>query len=248
MTASPLAFGAFKIGRNERIKYAQGYDLPEETESAALLNAVLDLGINVLDTAPAYGLSEERIGRAVSSRRREYVLSTKAGELFEYGESRYDFTASGLRRSVERSLERLQTDAVDLLFLHVAADDVEVLQTTDAVETLRRLRSEGKTRGIGLSSKTPEAASLALDWADALMVEYHLDDRSHEAVIEEAARRGVNVIVKKGLASGRLPAADAVRFVLTNPGVTCLTVGSLNLEHLRQNLEAARAARGREGE
>ena len=66
---SPIGFGAFKIGRNQGIKYASAYDLPDETAVAALLEGVLDLGINLIDTAPAYGLSEERIGRALGNDR-----------------------------------------------------------------------------------------------------------------------------------------------------------------------------------
>ena len=59
---SPLGFGAFKIGRNQGIKYEQAYELPSDKDVSQLLNAVLDAGVNYIDTAPAYGLSEERIG------------------------------------------------------------------------------------------------------------------------------------------------------------------------------------------
>jgi len=76
---TPIGYGAFKIGRNEGIKYPQGYALPSEAEVGRLLNGVLDLGVNLIDTAPAYGLSEHRIGQAIGHRRREYVLSTKVG-------------------------------------------------------------------------------------------------------------------------------------------------------------------------
>src|SRR5205814_2753133 len=107
----------FKIGRNEKIKYAQNYPLPTDVETAKLLNGVLDLGINLIDTAPAYGLSEERIGKHLAKRRPEFILSTKAGESFENGNSTYDFSPPGIAKSVERSLKRLKTDHVDFLFL-----------------------------------------------------------------------------------------------------------------------------------
>jgi aryl-alcohol dehydrogenase-like predicted oxidoreductase len=80
---------------------------------------------------------------------------------------------------------------------------------------------------------------LSLDWADAIMVEYHLDDPSHSDVIAVAAERGVGVVVKKGLASGKLPAAEAIAFVLGNTGVGSLVVGGLNLDHLRTNVALA---------
>ncbi|TXT24440.1 MAG: aldo/keto reductase, partial [Planctomycetota bacterium] len=87
LLVSPLGFGAFKIGRNEKVKYPQPYDLPDDTAVERLLNGVLDAGINLIDTAPAYGISEERIGKFLSQRRGEFVLSTKVGERFTNGES-----------------------------------------------------------------------------------------------------------------------------------------------------------------
>src|SRR5579862_3678712 len=99
---SPIGFGAFKIGRNQKVKYSAAYELPSDEQVAALLNGVLDLGINYIDTAPAYGTSEERIGRAIAGRRSEFVLATKVGETFEAGVSTYDFSAAAIRASVAR--------------------------------------------------------------------------------------------------------------------------------------------------
>src|SRR5205814_1026963 len=110
--------GSFKIGRNQKIKYAQGYDLPDDAAAGRLLNGVLDLGINLIDTAPAYGIAEERIGRFISHRRREFRLCTKVGETFANGESNYDFSAAAVTASVERSLSLLQTDVLDLVLIH----------------------------------------------------------------------------------------------------------------------------------
>lgn len=235
---SPIGFGAFKIGRNEKIKYDQPYDLPDEAQVERLLTGVLDLGINHIDTAPAYGLSEQRIGRLLSHRNDEFIVSTKVGETFEAGESKYDFSEQAIRFSVQRSRERLQRDLLDVVFVHSDGRDMDILERTDAVATLRALRDEGVIRAIGFSGKTVEGARTALDWADAIMVEYHMQDRSHEEVIAEAAQRGVGVVVKKGLASGRLPAADAIGFVLGHPGVTSLIIGGLNLAHIRDNIVA----------
>jgi len=78
-----------------------------------------------------------------------------------------------------------------------------------------------------------------LEWADVLMVEFHIEDRSHEEVIREAHHRGIGVVVKKGLASGQLPASEAIGFVLAQPGVSSLIVGSLDEGHLRENAERA---------
>lgn len=232
---SSIGFGAFKIGRNQKTKYGQAYELPDELEVSRLLNGLLDLGINYFDTAPAYGLSEERLGAAIGHRRGEFTLSTKVGETFENGVSTYDFSAAAIEASVARSLKRLRTDVLDIVFLHSPGDDLAILNGTDAVPTLVRLRESGDVKAIGLSGKSPEGAQAALDWADLLMIEYHLEDRSHEAAIAAAAGVGLGVVVKKGLGAGHLPATDAIRFVLANPGVSTMVVGSLSLEHMHES-------------
>jgi len=238
---SVLGFGAFKIGRNQGIKYARGYDLPDDATVARLLDGVLELGINHIDTAPAYGLSEERVGRCLARRRDEFFLSTKVGEEFANGVSEYRFDEASVRVSVERSLRRLQTDRLDLVLVHAPGNDVEVLRSTPVVETLLTLQQKGSVRWIGFSGKTVDAGRLALGWAQVLMVEYHIDDQSHREVIAEANARGVGVLVKKGLASGRLPAGQAIPFVLKTPGVTNLVIGGLSLEHLAANVATATA-------
>jgi aryl-alcohol dehydrogenase-like predicted oxidoreductase len=235
VSVSPIGYGAFKIGRNRGIKYPSGYELPDERAVAALLDGILGLGINYIDTAPAYGLSEERLGRALAGRRGEVVLSTKVGETWGDGGSVHDFSAAAVTESVHRSLERLRTDVIDVVFIHSDGED----RRPEAVDALRALRERGLVRAIGLSGKTVEGAQAALAWADALMVEYHMNDRSHAGVIAEAASRGVGVVVKKGLASGRLDPEQAVRFVLETPGVSSLVVGSLSVEHLAANVRVA---------
>ncbi len=149
LRVSPIGFGAFKIGRNEGIKYPLDYDLPGDESVSLLLNGVLDLGITYVDTAPAYGSSEQRIGRAIAYRRRELVISTKVGETFESGRSTFDFSAAGVRDSVQRSLQRLRTDVIDLVFAHSDGRDLAVLEDTDVVATLHALRDEGLVRAIG---------------------------------------------------------------------------------------------------
>lgn len=240
---SPIGFGAFKIGRAEGIKYPTGYQLPEDAEVERLLNGVLDIGINLIDTAPAYGLSEERIGRYLSSRRREFILSTKVGETFEQGRSTYDFSTPAVTASIERSLSRLRTDVLDIVWVHAPRNDLEILETTEVVSVLTLMKRGGTIRAIGLSGHTERALRHAFDWADALMIEYHLQDRRHETLITDAARGGLVVVVKKALASGRLPADEAIRFALGHAGVSSVVVGSLNLQHLRANCDAARQVR-----
>jgi aryl-alcohol dehydrogenase-like predicted oxidoreductase len=234
-----VGFGAFKIGRNVGVKYPSGYDLPDDDAVSRLLNGLLDLGINLIDTAPAYGLSEERIGAAIAHRRDEYILSTKVGERFEDGHSMHDFSPPAVRQSVQTSLRRLRTDVIDVLLVHSDGRDGEVLATPGLVETLRDLKDAGLVRWIGFSGKTVDGAVLAMAWADVIMATFHVDDRSHEELIAKAAEADVGVLVKKGLASGHLDAERAIRFVLSNPHVASMVIGGLSLEHIESNLAVA---------
>jgi len=240
---SPVGYGAFKIGRNEGIKYPHPYALPDESASTRLLHAVLDLGINLIDTAPAYGCSEQRIGSALAPRNPEFAISTKVGETFEAGRSTYDFSAQAVRKSIADSSRLLKRDVLDFVFIHAPREDADVLGDTRLVPALRAAKDAGRVRAIGFSGYTETAFRMSLDWADAIMVEYHLEERRLEPVMDEAAARGTLVFVKKGLASGRHPAGEAVRFVLSNPSVSTLLVSSLNLAHLQDIVEVARSIR-----
>lgn len=239
VSVSPIGFGAFKIGRNIGIKYPESYELPDERIAASLLGGLLDLGVNLIDTAPAYGVSEERVGRAIAHRRDEFILATKVGETFEDGRSNFDFSARGIRASIERSRSRLSADVLDIVSIHSDGNDLAIINDSDAVPSLQELRAEGKLRWIGFSGKTVAGAEAAMEFADVLMVEYHLEDRSHEGVIAAAAKAGIGVLVKKPLASGRLDPRRAIPFVLEHEGVSSAVVGGLNLENIRQNLKTA---------
>lgn len=243
MAVSPIGFGAFKIGRNQKTNYGYTYDLPGDDEVDRLLNGILDMGVNLIDTAPAYGISETRIGNCLAHRRDEFVLSTKVGERFADGRSSYDFGKQAVRDSIHRSLANLKSDILDIVFVHSDGDDLDILDKTDVVATLDDLRSQGVIRAIGFSGKDPVAERQTLQWADVLMVEYDLENTEHGNVIREAADAGVGVVVKKGLASGALNPTDAITFVLQNSHVDTMVVGGLNLDHFRDNCAAARIVR-----
>ncbi len=244
LSVSVLGFGTFKLGRNRQHHFVDDYWLPSEVEATRLLNEALDAGVNLIDTAPSYGLSEERIGRAIGHRRDEFLLSTKVGEAFHESGSRFDYSASGVQASVELSLSRLRTDALDILLVHSNGDDLTIQRESDIIPTLQNLRARGLVRSIGFSGKTIAGHRLACEWCDVLMVTCHLDDRSQESVIVDANRGGVGVLVKKGLNSGRLDPESGLRFLLAQEGVSSVVVGSSNPDHLRQNTEIAKAWTG----
>jgi len=244
LRVSPIAFGAFKIGRNVGIKYPRAYDLPSDAEVDRLLNGVLDLGINLIDTAPAYGTSEEQIGRAIAHRRGEFVISTKVGERFDDGRSTFDFSMTAVNASVDQSLRRLRTDRLDIVLVHSHGRDLEVLTQTDVVEALLARKAAGDIGAAGFSGKTVEGERAASQWADVLMIEYNLEDRTHEGAVAHAASHGTGVLIKKGLGSGSLDAAHSIDFILSNPHVDALVIGGLNLAHIESNVRIAEGVRG----
>jgi len=220
LMVSPLALGTVKLGRNRGLKYpsGDGQPLPSDEQAMALLVAAADAGINLIDTAPAYGLSEERLGNLLAASRwlggrDRWIVSTKVGEEFDpaTGESRFDFSPRHVRYSVERSLRRLQTDVLDLVLVHSGGDDEWVIARSGALETLRQLQREGLVRAVGLSPKTLDGALQAMRSAsdyggacDVVMIEYSPVARQGGLGIDAARLRGVGVLVKKALGSGHL--------------------------------------------
>ncbi len=248
LMVSHLGWGTVKIGRNAAVKYPNDFQLPTDTDAINIIGAMLDQGITLIDTAPAYGLAESRIGSALGSRRDGLILCTKVGEQFDGQQSHHDFSGEAARRSLEESLRRLRTDHVDITLVHSDGRDVDIQTQTDLVETLVEMRDKGLTRCIGFSGKTPEGATMALSWSDVLMCTYNAQDRDHEEVIASAAQAGVGVILKKVLGSGHLPAAEAIAFAGRDAPIasqiSSIVIGSMNPQRMAQNADQlARAVR-----
>lgn len=241
LEVTPLAFGAFKIGRNEGIKYPESYPLPSDREAAHLLDGILDRGINLIDTAPAYGCSEERIGRHIAGRRSEFLLSSKVGEQWNDGRSIYDFSPKAIRDSVQGSLRRLHTDHLDLLLLHSDGSDLELQRDGVLPELLTSIRDAGLARTVGFSGKTIDGMHAALEWSDVVMLEYNLDNTAMEPVIRSAADQGIGVLIKKGLGSGHLDAEAALEFLMNrspvSEGISSIVIGSRSLERMHSNAD-----------
>ncbi len=232
---SPLGLGTVKFGRNQGVKYPSGFGLPDEDTLADLLALAKSLGIITLDTAPAYGASEERLGRLLAGQRDDWVLIGKVGEEFADGVSSYHFTPDHFRRSLERSLERLRTDRLDVLLIHSDGSDMAILQDDALMRTMAGFKAEGTVRAIGMSTKTVAGGIRTLELMDVAMATYTAAYRDEEPVLDHAAAHGKAVILKKVLSSGH--AADvpaAIRFGFAHPAVACAVVGTINPDHLRQ--------------
>lgn len=204
INVSALGWGTVKLGRDQKVKYPESFTLPDDEQALNLLGLARELGINLIDTAPAYGTSEERLGKLLQKRRHDWVISTKVGEEFAEGESSYDFTAAHLRFSVERSLRRLRTDYIDLILVHSNGTDEEIVERYEVFDTLAELKRAGWIRAFGMSSKTIAGGLLSARYADATMVTYNPQHLDELTVIEECQRRGKGVLIKKAFASGHL--------------------------------------------
>ena len=239
---SPIGLGTVKLGRDAGVKYPRAVVIPDDDAAARLLDTARGCGINLIDTAPAYGASEERLGNLLRRSRDRWVIVTKAGEEFEDGVSRFDFSARAVRASVERSLVRLRTDRVEVVLVHSDGYAEVDLEARGTLGALRALKGEGKVRAFGVSTKTPEGGRLAVAAGDCVMVTLNPASTADLPVIEAAQRAGVGVLVKKALASGHLAGVtveDCLRLALCTPGVTSVILGTTDPEHLRENCRMA---------
>lgn len=245
---SPLGLGTVKLGRNQGVKYPSGFQLPDNRSALELLALARELGINLLDTAPAYGISEERLGTLLKGQRQHWVIVSKVGEEFVDGQSVFDFSARHTRFSVERSLRRLETDFIEAVLVHSDGNDLHILQQEEVYDELSRLKQEGKIGQFGFSGKTVEGGLLALEQGDCAMVTYNLNEQAEKPVLDHAARLGKGILIKKALASGhaclaegRDPVRASFELVFGHPGVTSAVVGTINPAHLRQNVQQTAA-------
>ncbi len=239
---SPLGLGTVKIGRDQQVKYPRGFIIPDDAAVRDLLALARDLGINLVDTAPAYGNSEERLGKLLPAKA-DWVIVTKVGEIFENGESRFDFSAEHTRMSVERSLRRLGRDWVDVVLVHSNGDDMQIIEHEGALEELARLKEEGLIRAFGMSTKTTEGGLWIVEHTDVVMATCNPVDTHDLPVIARAQERGKGVLVKKGLMSGHADTAAggggvaaAIEYVFNTPGVSSMITGTINPDHLRDNV------------
>jgi len=189
MDVSVIAFGAAEIG----------YENADQSVVDRLLNGALDQGVNVVDTGECYGESETKIGIALSTRRSEYFLFTKAGHAS--GLEGEDWTGDLIRKSVDRSLHRLKTSYVDLLQLHSCS--AAILERGDVIRAVQDARDTGKARFIGYSGDGNDAVSaIRMGVFDTLQTSVNVADQQAITVsIPLATQSGMGVLAKRSLAN-----------------------------------------------
>ena len=267
MEVTSLGFGAMEIRGAPRGRAVT----PAQAET--ILNAVLDSGINYIDTSIDYGRSEEFIGQFISGRRDEYFLASKCG--CQVGaapapagqRSPHVFTRENVITGVEQSLRRMKTDYLDVVQFH-SSPSKSVMEADGGLDALRELQQQGKVRHIGMSGVLPELAEhVAMGDFRVLQIPYSALERQNEEWISRAASSGIGAVIRGGVAKGE-PGQSGVsrpqgwalfeeaklddlleegesrtafmlRFTLSHPGMRTTIVGTLNPDHLAQNVATA---------
>lgn len=239
---SVLGLGTVKLGRDQEVKYPTGFKIPDDQQVRELLALSSELGINFIDTAPAYGNSEERLGLLLPNKN-DWVIVTKVGEAFENGQSSFDFSAKATRHSIERSLKRLKREYIDIVLVHSDGNDMNIINNEGALPELEKLKQEGLIRSYGMSTKTVEGGMWVVENCDVIMATCNLSDDHDLPVIARAHELNKGVIIKKGLQSGHADKSaggsgveEAFKYVFSQKGVSSMIVGTINPAHLKDNV------------
>ncbi len=175
-----------------------------QAEADEVLKIALDAGINLIDTSPDYGPSEEMVGAAVAHRRGEYILASKCGcpVAVEPGQQGHVFTPKNITAAVEQSLRRLRTDYLDVVQFH-GSPSRAALEEYGAIQALRALQQAGKVRFIGMSGTLPNLPDqIDLGVFDVFQIPYSALQREHEALITRARQGGAATVIRGGVARG----------------------------------------------
>jgi len=207
-----LGFGAMELRGAPR-----GPEVSDE-QAERVLHAVLDAGINIIDTSPDYGRSEELIGRFIAHRRSEYFLASKCGCVpGAVMGTDHVHTAENIRAGVEQSLRRMKTDHLDLVQFHRSLTRHE-MEEHGALDAALALKREGKVRFVGVSATLPNMVEqIGMGVFDAFQVPYSALQREHEDVIARASAAGAGIIVRGGVVRG-LPTDWEGRRYYMQPG------------------------------
>ena len=220
LKVSRMGFGGIPIQRID----AEG--------TRTLMRKLVQLGVNYIDTARGYTVSEEYLGCALEGIRDQFVLATKSMAR----------TKDAMAADIAVSLKNLRTDYIDLYQIHNPSMEQldTVLAPGGALEALTEARAAGKIGHIGITAHSAEVfrRALELDWVETIMFPYNIVETQGEDLIRECAKKNIGFIAMKPLAGGAIEdAAIALRFLSTNPHVTIAIPGMAQLEELEQNVQ-----------
>ena len=198
-----------------------------------LIVAMAEKGINYIDTARGYTVSESFLGEALEGYRDKFVLATKSMARDK----------AGMAADIETSLKNLRTDYIDIYQIHNPnLEQLEqVLAPSGALEALFEAKEAGKIRHIGLTGHTMELfeKAVTLPWVETFMFPYNIVERQGEELVHKCAENNIGFIAMKPLAGGAIEDANlALRFICANPDVSVVIPGMYDLKEIDMNLSA----------
>ncbi|MCI6936801.1 MAG: aldo/keto reductase [Clostridiales bacterium] len=219
---SRMGFGGIPIQRID----AEG--------TRTLIHELKDAGVNFIDTARGYTVSEEYLGYALEGIREDFVVATKS----------MSRTKEAMAADIDVSLKNLRTDYIDLYQLHNLPPEQLAVVTAPggALEALLEAKAAGKIRHIGVTSHSLDTFRMVLElpWVETFMFPYNIVETQSEYLIAKAAEKNIGFICMKPLAGGAIEDATlALRYVCANPNVTVVIPGMAEPKELAQNLAAA---------
>ncbi|MDO5798229.1 MAG: aldo/keto reductase [Eubacteriales bacterium] len=205
----------------------------DEEGTKKLLHEMADKGINYIDSARGYTVSEQYIGYGLEGIRDKFVLATKS----------MSRTREAMAADIETSLGNFRTDYIDLYQIHNPSMEQldQVIGEGGALEALMEAKAAGKIGHIGLTAHSTEvfARALELDWVETIMFPYNIVEQQGAELIRKCAEKNIGFIDMKPLAGGAIEdAALALRYVCSNPDVTVVIPGMAEVRELEQNLAA----------
>lgn len=221
LKVSRMGFGGIPIQRID----AEG--------TKKLMQALMDAGVNYIDTARGYTVSEEFLGHALEGIREHFVIATKSMAR----------TAEAMAADIEISLKNLKTEYIDLYQVHnpSLAQLEQVCAPGGALEALENAKAAGKIGHIGITAHSKEVFEKALElpWVETVMFPYNIVETQGEKLIRACREKNIGFIDMKPLAGGAIEDATlALRFICDNDNVDVLIPGMAELSELRQNLAA----------
>lgn len=196
-----------------------------------LMERLMSEGVNYIDTARAYTVSEEYLGYALQGIRQHFILATKSMAR----------SAEAMAKDIDLSLEKLQTDYIDLYQIHNPnAKDFDAVQAPGgALEALQAAQKAGKIGHIGITLHAVELFEKAVElpWVETIMFPYNIVETQGEELIAKCAEKNIGFICMKPLAGGAIDdATTALRFVASNPNVTVVIPGMAEEKEIKQNI------------
>ena len=198
-----------------------------------LVYQLMEAGVNYIDTARGYTVSEQYLGYALEGIRDKFVLATKS----------MSRTKEAMAKDIDISLGNLKTDYIDLYQVHNPnmAQLEQVIGEGGALEALLEAKEQGKIGHIGLTAHSVEVfeKALELDWVETIMFPYNIVETQGEALIKKCAEKNIGFVDMKPLAGGAIEDASlAMRFLVSNPDVTVVIPGMADAKEIEQNLAA----------